>query len=57
MTQSNDEKQKTPGVKTDCFAYSKQFKSCQALKRTYCSTESCSFYKPRKDVKTDVTPS
>ena len=34
-------------VKTDCFAYDEEHKTCDALKELYCKKEQCKFYKSR----------
>lgn len=36
----------TLAPKTDCFAYSEAKRTCTALKRLYCKSERCGFYKP-----------
>ena len=34
-------------IKKDCFAYDCQKNKCKALKKLYCKTEKCNFYKSK----------
>lgn len=39
--------------KTDCFGYDKNANTCNCLKRLYCKTENCKFYKTKKQFDED----
>ena len=34
-------------ARKDCFAYSKENNRCTVLRKTYCKTDKCGFYKKR----------
>lgn len=36
-------------VKQDCFAYSKELRTCKALNELYCLSGKCAFYKTHQE--------
>ena len=40
-------------AKKDCFGYCKEKNTCSVLRRLFCKTEQCGFYKTRKQFDAD----